>query len=252
MPIITLLTDFGTADNYVAEVKGVLLSRAPTATLVDVSHEVPPGSVRAGQYLLSRVWPRFPAGTVHLVVVDPGVGTDRRALAAQAGGHRFVGPDNGLFTPLSEDARFVALPILRDASPTFHARDVFAPAAARLAAGARLDELGTAVSDVVRAPLAAPRVSDTAVIGEVVYADRFGTLISNVPRELVRSGAPITVADTSVGPLRRTFGDVATGKLVAYIGSGGTVEIALRDGSAASVLGVGVGALVVADRARMR
>ena len=252
MPIITLLTDFGTADNYVAEVKGVLLSRAPTATLVDVSHEVPPGSVRAGQYLLSRVWPRFPAGTVHLVVVDPGVGTERRALAAQAGGHRFVGPDNGLFTPLPEDARFVALPILRDASPTFHARDVFAPAAARLAAGARLDELGTAVSDVVRAPLAAPRVSDTVVVGEVVYTDRFGTLISNIPRELVRSGAPIKVADTGVGPLRRTFGDVATGKLVAYVGSGGTVEIAVREGSAASVLGVGVGALVGADRGRTR
>lgn len=252
MSIITLLTDFGTADNYVAEVKGVLLSRAPTATLVDVSHEVPPGNVRAGQHLLSRVWPRFPAGTVHLVVVDPGVGTDRRALAAQAGGHRFVGPDNGLFTSLPEDARFVALPILRDASPTFHARDVFAPAAARLAAGAHLDDLGTAVSDVIRAPLAAPRVSDTAVVGEVVYADRFGTLISNLPRDLIRSGALIKVGDTAVGPLRRTFGDVATGKLVAYVGSGGTVEIAVRDGSAASVLGVGVGALVVADRGRTR
>jgi hypothetical protein len=252
MPIITLLTDFGSADNYVAEVKGVLLSRAPTATLVDVSHDVPPGSMRAGQYLLSRVWQRFPAGTVHLVVVDPGVGTDRRALAAQAGGHRFVGPDNGLFTPLPEDARFVALPILRDASPTFHARDVFAPAAARLAAGARLDELGTAVSDVIRAPMPSPRVSDTVVVGEVVYADRFGTLISNIPRELIRSGAPIKVADTAVGPLRRTFGDVASGKLVAYVGSGGTVEIAVRDGSAASVLGVGVGALVTADRGRTR
>jgi S-adenosyl-L-methionine hydrolase (adenosine-forming) len=250
--IITLLTDFGTADSYVAEVKGVLLSRAPTATLVDITHDVPPGNVRAAQYLLSRVWPRYPAGTVHLVVVDPGVGTTRRALAAQAGGHRFVGPDNGLFTPLPEDARFVALPILRDASPTFHGRDVFAPAAARLAAGARLDDLGTAVSDVIRAPVAAPQVSDTAVIGEVVYTDRFGTLISNVPKELIRAGAAIKVKDVAVGPLRRTFADVATGKPVAYIGSGGTVEIAVRDGSAARVLGVGVGTPIVADRGRPR
>jgi S-adenosyl-L-methionine hydrolase (adenosine-forming) len=252
MPIITLLTDFGSADSYVAEVKGVLLSRAPTATLVDVAHDVPPGNVRAAQYLLARVWPRFPAGTVHLVVVDPGVGTSRRALAAQAGGHGFVGPDNGLFTPLPDDVRFVALPILRDASPTFHGRDVFAPAAARLAAGARLDDLGTAVSDVIRAPLAVPRVSDSAVIGEVVYADRFGTLISNIPKELVRSGAAIKVDDTAAGPLRRTFGDVASGKVVAYVGSGGTVEIAVRDGSASSVLRVDVGAVVTVDRGRSR
>jgi len=252
MSIITLLTDFGTADSYVAEVKGVLLSRAPTATLVDISHDVPPGNVRAGQYLLSRVWSRFPAGTVHLVVVDPGVGTDRRALAAQAGGHRFVGPDNGLFTLLPDDARFVALPILRDASPTFHARDVFAPAAARLAAGARLDELGTAVSDVVRALVASPLVSETVVVGEVVHTDRFGTLISNIPRDLIRPGAAIKVADVGVGPLRRTFGDVATGKVVAYLGSGGMLEIAVRDGSAVAVLKVGVGAVVAADRGRPR
>jgi S-adenosyl-L-methionine hydrolase (adenosine-forming) len=252
MSIITLLTDFGTTDSYVAEVKGVLLSRAPATTLVDITHDVPPGNVRAGQYLLSRAWPRFPAGTVHLVVVDPGVGTDRRALAAQAGGHRFVGPDNGLFTSLPDDARFVALPILRDASPTFHARDVFAPAAARLAAGARLDELGTPVSDLVRAIVSSPRVSETAVLGEVVYVDRFGTLISNIPRDLIRPGAAIRVADTSVGPLRRTFGDVATGKMVAFFGSGGMVEIAVRDGSAAAILKVGVGAVVSADRGKSR
>ena len=252
MSIITLLTDFGTADNYVAEVKGVLLSRAPAATLVDVSHDVPPGSVRAAQYLLSRVWPRFPAGTVHLVVVDPGVGTDRRALAAQAGGHRFVGPDNGLFTSLPEDARFVSLPILRDASPTFHARDVFAPAAARLAAGARLDELGTAVSDVVRAPLAAPRVSETAVVGEVIYVDRFGTLISNIPRELIRPVRRSRSRTRRVGPLRRTFGDVGVreaGGLRRERGHGGDRGAGRQRGERAGGRG---GALVAADRGRTR
>lgn len=252
MPIITLLTDFGTSDSYVAEVKGVLLSRAPAVTLVDVSHEVPAGNVAAGQYLLSRAWPRFPAGTVHLVVVDPGVGTARRALAAQAGGHCFVGPDNGLFSSLPEDARFVALPVLRDASPTFHGRDVFAPAAARLATGARLDELGLAVSDVVRTVVRGPRVAETTVVGEVVYIDRFGNLISNIPKELIRSGAPIEVGATAVGPVRRTFGEVAAGTLVAYVGSGGTVEVAVRDGSAARVLGVGVGAVVVVGRGKAR
>jgi S-adenosyl-L-methionine hydrolase (adenosine-forming) len=250
MSIITLLTDFGTSDSYVAEVKGVLLSRAPTATVVDISHDVPAGDVRTGRYILSRVWPRFPAATVHLVVIDPGVGTSRRALAAQAGGHCFVGPDNGLLSALPDDARFVALPVLRDASPTFHGRDVFAPAAARLAAGARLDELGTPVADVVRIAVSTPRVAETAVLGEVAYVDRFGNLISNIPKDLIRMGAAITVGETTCGPVRRTFGDVAVGMPVAYVGSGGTVEIGVRDGSAARVLGVGVGAPVVASRGR--
>jgi len=250
MSIITLLTDFGMSDSYVAEIKGVLLSRAPAATVVDVAHDVPAGDVRAGRYILSRVWPRFPAGTVHLAVIDPGVGTARRALAVQAGGHGFVGPDNGLLSALPDDARFVALPVLRDASPTFHGRDVFAPAAARLAVGARLDELGTPVTDVVRMAGATPRVAESAVLGEVVYADRFGNLISNIPKDLIRMGAAITVGDTTIGPVRRTFGDVAAGMVVAYVGSGGTVEIAVREGSATRVLGIGVGAVVTASRGR--
>ena len=242
--LITLLTDFGLADNYTAEVKGVLLSRAPGVTLVDVSHEVPPGNVRAGQYLLSRTWNRFPAGTVHLVVVDPGVGTARRALAAQAGGHCFVAPDNGLLSVLPEDARFVVLPVLRDASPTFHARDVFAPAAARLARGDRFDDLGSSITDPYPLPPPAPRVEGKTVVGEVIFADRFGNLISNIPAELVRRGARVRVGGTEVGALRRTFGDVSPGTLVAYEGSGGTVEIAVRDGSAVRHLAVGVGAEV--------
>ena len=250
MSIITLLTDFGTSDSYVAEIKGVLLSRVPTATVVDVTHDVPAGDVRAGRYVLSRVWPRFPAGTVHLAVIDPGVGTARRALAAQAGGHCFVGPDNGLLSGLPDDVRFVTLPVLRDASPTFHGRDVFAPAAARLAAGARLDDLGPPVADVIRSTAAAPRVVESAVLGEVVYIDRFGNLISNIPKDVIRLGATITVGETTIGLVRRTFGDVAVGMPVAYVGSGGTVEIGVREGSAARALGVGVGAVVAASRGR--
>src|SRR5881397_2033688 len=134
-PLITLLTDFGTSDSYVAEVKAVLLSRALGAALVDVTHQIPPGDVRAGQYILARVWHRFPRGTVHLVVVDPGVGTARRALAAETAGQFFVAPDNGVLSSLPAGARFVALPVPVGAAPTFHARDVFAPAAAQLANG---------------------------------------------------------------------------------------------------------------------
>jgi len=241
--IITLLTDFGSGDSYVAEVKGVLLSRAPGVELVDVTHQVSPGDVRAGQYLLARAWHRFPPGTVHLAVVDPGVGTARRALAAGAGGHWFVAPDNGLLSFLPAP-RFVSLPIPRDAAPTFHGRDVFAPAAAALANGARLEDLGLPVTDATHAPLPTPHHDGTALMGEVVYVDRFGTLISNIPGPDVEPGVRIRVAGTDVGALRRTFGDVERGTLVALIGSGGTVEVAVRDGSAARLLGVGVGAEV--------
>src|SRR5690606_12746954 len=143
MPILTLLTDFGTADSYVAEVRGVLLSAVPGATLVDVSHEVAQGAVRTAAYLLGRAWRRFPAGTVHLVVVDPGVGTPRAALAAEFGGHRFVGPDNGTLTPVLEGAAVVELAPPAEASATFHGRDLFAPAAAALATGAALASLGS-------------------------------------------------------------------------------------------------------------
>ena len=241
--LITLLTDFGLSDSYVAEVKGVLLTRAPGATLVDITHQVPPGDVRAGQHLLSRAWRQFPKGTVHLAIVDPGVGTSRRALAASAGEHRFVAPDNGLLSFL-EKPRVVSLPIPSSAAPTFHGRDVFAPAAAALASGARLESLGSPVTDATHAPLPTPHHDGTAVMGEVLYVDRFGTLISNIPGPDVEPGVRIRVAGTDVGALHRTFGGVERGTLVAFVGSGGTVEIAVRDGSAARLLGVGVGAEV--------
>ena len=141
---ITLLTDFGTADSYVAEVRGVLLSSAPGTTLVDVTNEIAPGDIRSAAYILGRTWHRFPKGTIHLVVVDPGVGSSRAALALRAHGHRFVGPDNGVFTPVLHDAEVeaVELPLREGASSTFHGRDLFAPAAAALATGASLTSLG--------------------------------------------------------------------------------------------------------------
>jgi S-adenosyl-L-methionine hydrolase (adenosine-forming) len=242
--LITLLTDFGTADSYVAEVKGVLLSQVHGAALVDVSHQVSPGDVRAAQYILSRVWHRFPQGSVHLAVVDPGVGTDRRALAASLAGHFFVAPDNGLLSFLPADAHFAALPIPAGAAPTFHARDVFAPAAGQLALGASLSHVGHPITDPYRAPLPAPRTDGGVVVGEVIYVDRFGTLVTNIAGDAVEPGVRIKVAGTEIGTLSRTFGDVGRGTLVAVVGSDGSVEVAVRDGSAARLLGVGVGAEV--------
>lgn len=250
--LITLLTDFGQSDSYVAEVKGAVLSAAPGATLIDISHDVPLGSVVAAQYLLSRTWHRYPPGTVHLAVVDPGVGTARRALAASAQGHHFVAPDNGLLTPVFDAATVVELTVPDDASATFHGRDVFAPAAARLALGEDVSSLGPPVTDPIHSPLPALREERGGVVGEVVYIDRFGTLITNIPATAIEGAGLVTIGGEFSAPVGRTFSDVELGALVAFGGSGGTLEIAARERSAAQALGVGVGAEVRVGATEMR
>lgn len=246
MSLITLLTDFGPADAYVAELRGVLLTAAPEATLVDMSHHVPPGDVAVASYLLGRAWHRFPTGTVHLVVVDPGVGTDRAALALASAGHHFVGPDNGVFSPvLGQADALVSLTVPEGAAPTFHGRDVFAPAAAALARGGALADLGgPGPAEPVRLQLPVPEYEGKSVLGTVVYQDRFGNLVTNLTPSEVPEYAVVEAEGVDVGPVRRTFGDVAVGALVPYWGSGGTLELAVRDGSAARRLGLGVGGRV--------
>jgi len=251
MAVITLLTDFGTTDAYVAELKGALLSAAPTAALVDVTHGVAPGDVRSAAYVLGRAWRHFAPGTVHLAVVDPGVGTRRAALALRTHGHAFVGPDNGIFTGVLRGAEVeaVELPVPEGAAPTFHGRDIFAPAAAALSAGRALHLLGTPFTGIPeRLATREPWHEGKTLIGEVIYVDRFGTLVTNFTPENLPGYATIEVEGAEVGALRRTYGDVATGSLVAYAGSGGEIEIAVRDGSAARRLGIGVGGKI---RARL-
>ncbi len=240
--IITLLTDFGTADSYVAELKGVLASSAGDAVVVDITHQIPRGDVAAASYVLGRAWRAFPKGTVHLAVVDPGVGTERRALAAQVAGHTFVAPDNGLLSEVfaAADARVVRLVIPPDASRTFHGRDVFAPAAARLVRGTSLADLGAPATDLVHLPPRRVRTEGADLIGQVIHVDGFGTLITNLDGAAVKPGAAVQIGRHSV-PLLGTFGDVPSGSPVAFVGSGGTVEIAVRDGRADAVLGVGRG-----------
>lgn len=249
MAVITLLTDFGTTDAYVAELKGALLSAAPAATLVDVTHGVAPGDVRSAAYVLNRAWRHFPAGTVHLAVVDPGVGTRRAAFALRAHGHAFVGPDNGIFTGVLRGAEveIVELPVPDAASPTFHGRDLFAPAAAALSSGRALHVLGSPFTGIPeRLSTREPWHEGKTLIGEVTYVDRFGTLVTNFTPENLPGYATIEVEGVDVGKLHRTYGDVATGGLLAYVGSGGEVEIAVRDGSAARRLGIGVGGKIKA------
>ena len=243
--IVTLLTDFGTADSYVGEVKGTLLALAPSVALVDLTHDIAPGDVAAASFVLGRAWRTFPPGTVHLAVVDPGVGTRRRALAATVGGHHFVAPDNGLLSDVfaAAHADVVSLPVPESASRTFHGRDVFAPAAARLATCAALGQLGPAVGDLVHLPPRRVRVEGADVIGQVVHVDRFGTLVTNLPDDAVADDAAVQLGRHSV-PLLTTFADVPSGSPVAFVGSGGTIEIAVRDGRADAVLGLARGAEV--------
>lgn len=242
-PLITLFTDFGTADGYVAEMKGVLYDLAPNVEVVDLSHDVPPQNVERARLAVARYWRRFPLQTVHLVVVDPGVGSERAALAVASEGRFLVGPDNGVLSPalLTSDARAVRLAIPAHAAPTFHGRDVFAPAAAALARGAEIDSLGVAFgTPVIRRTPNAVRGPDGALMGEVIAIDRFGNLVTN----LVTTGDHIVEFARRRLPLRVTYGDAAPGTLVAMVGSSGLVEIALRDGDAAQTLGAEVGAPV--------
>ena len=247
MTIITITTDFGTRDSYVAELKGVLLTGAPGAMPVDVSHDIPPGDVRSAAYVLGRTWHCFPPGTIHLVVVDPGVGGARHPLALTAREHCFVGPDNGVFTPVLHDTEVDAavLHTPADVAPTFHGRDIFAPAAAALARGAQLSSLGLPFDGLpIRLAYTEPHVEGKSLVGEIMYVDHFGNLITNLGAELVPVHARLEIEDLDLGPLRRTYSDVAPGALVIYVGSGRSVEIAVRDGSAAERLSIGVGARV--------
>jgi S-adenosylmethionine hydrolase len=242
--LITLLTDFGTADGYVGEMKGVLASLAPGATIVDVTHDVAPHDVDGARLALARYWRRFPEGTVHLVVVDPGVGTARGALATESEGRYLVGPDNGGLSPalLHAGARCVSLSVPASAAPTFHGRDVFAPAAAQLALGASLETLGEVESDpIIRRTPEATRRDDGAVQGEVITVDRFGNAVTNL---IAMRGGEVQVAGLALA-LRRTYADATEGDPIALVGSSGLVEIAVRDGSAADRLGLRRGSSVV-------
>jgi hypothetical protein len=247
-PLITLLSDFGTADGYVAEMKGVLYSLVPDVRVVDISHDVPPHDIELARLTVARYWRRFPAGTIHLVIVDPGVGSARAGLAVSSDDRFLVGPDNGVLSPalLLADATVVSLPVPASASRTFHGRDVFAPAAAALASGTPLSALGTPHEmPIVRRTPEAVRREDGAILGEVIAIDRFGNAVTNLVG--VRNG--VIAAGGRPVPVRSTYADVASGAAVALTGSSGLLEIAVRDGNASEVLRLARGATVVWYRA---
>jgi S-adenosylmethionine hydrolase len=250
--IVTLLTDFGTADYFVGAMKGALLAVNPRAQVVDITHEIPPQDIEAGAFTLLAAFDAFPAGTVHVAVVDPGVGSSRRPVVVEGGGHLFVGPDNGVFGYLYERVGPFRVFHVRDesyfrprVSETFHGRDIFAPLAGALAGGVRAEELGPEVEDFVRLPFARPeRDSEGALVAAIIHVDRFGNCVTNIARqdlteESIKRGARILVGDREIRSFRRFFADEGDrgGEPFAVWGSAGLLELAVFRDSAARVLG---------------
>ena len=260
-PLITLLTDFGTRDAYVGSLKGVILSLNPEVRLVDLSHEVAPQDIRAGAFILAEAAPCFPPGAIHLAVVDPGVGSRRRGLAARCRGQYWVGPDNGLFHLIFNRAPDLAVVSLENpeyfrppVSATFHGRDIFAPVAAHLSLGVDLDAFGPRIADPVSLPFPEPEFGPEAILGEIISVDRFGNLISNIPAGVVTSqlgerGWRLQAGPLNLKGLARTYADAAPGEFLALAGSHGFVEIACARDNAAHRLQAGVGLAVSIRRA---
>jgi S-adenosyl-L-methionine hydrolase (adenosine-forming) len=262
VPLITLTTDFGTADPYVAEMKGVLLSEGPAdLRLLDLSHELPPFDVHATALFLRAAVPRFPPGSIHLVVVDPGVGGARAPLVARLGDQLLVGPDNRVFGYLfdgSEEVYVAERAALgeRVLSATFHGRDLFAPLAARLAHGTPPDQLGTRAESYQHLLFPLVELAGDTLLGRVIHIDRFGNLITNITRSVLygfletkaRAIPLINLGEQKVRGLSTHYAEAKAGELLALIGSNHLLELAVREGSAALKLGAHVGKAIRIQR----
>lgn len=261
MSLITWLTDFGTTDAYVAEMKAAVLRVDESVRFVDLSHDVPPGAIRMAAWMLAKAFSGFPTGTCHVVVVDPGVGSDRRGLVASAGGHRFVAPDNGVLSTalaLAGNAEIREIAVRDVDRPrrgtTFDGRDVFAPVAARLVTGTPIHEIGPEIHDALTLPAFGPTPRDGSWDVEIVRADRFGNLVTVAEESFLRGewgedwrSVRVDLRDQSLTGIRLAYADVEVGQPLLTIGGAGTLEISLREGSAERRFGLGPG-----DRVRLR
>lgn len=253
--IITLTTDFGLQDHYVSTMKAVILGIAPEVRLVDISHDIPPQDVMAGAWVVRNSAFFFPPGTVHLVVVDPGVGTERKPVALEIMEQIFVGPDNGIFSLIANLPEYKATNLTAEKywkvnpSNTFHGRDVFAPVAAHLANGVSREKLGDPVEKLITYRWATPIADKAGIQGWIVHIDRFGNLISNIPEDLIGNSVngrrvKIYVGNTILHEIVKSYGYVEDGEPVAYIGSSGMLEIAINKGNASEMLSVKKGAQI--------
>ena len=252
--IVTLTSDFGTRDGYVGQMKGVILGIDPAVALVDVTHDIEPFSVVAGALVLKGISRYFGQGAVHLAVVDPGVGSTRRGIVARIDGRLYVGPDNGLFSLVLFSARSSEIREIRnteltlpDPHPTFHGRDVFAPVAGHLSAGAKFDSVGPLVTDPISLSIDPPKMVEDGLHGEVIHVDRFGNLTTNIDAHmLTRPVSRIEIGHVIIRGLSMFFSQAPEGEPLALINSFGFLEVAVNLGNAAKVLGIGKG-----DRVRI-
>ena len=249
--MIALLTDFGIRDHFVASMKGVILTIAPTVTIIDITHEIEPQNVRQAYFTLSACHRDMPPGTIFVAVVDPGVGTNRRPILVETGRGYFIGPDNGTFGFAVGEARRVVE--LRDQrfhrtgpSSTFDGRDVFAPAAGHLAAGVMAEEFGPEIRDPVDLQLPNPVADGDVIRGEILHIDRFGNLITNLPSESLRDGMAFEITGRRITRHCRAYADAPDNEPFAIRGSAGLVEICINRASAAAVLGAVVGTKLLA------
>lgn len=255
VPIITLLTDFGTADYFVAAVKGVILAGNPTAKIVDITHDIPPGDIEAAAFALLAACSSFPPGTIHVAVVDPGVGSERKPILVRLGEQFFIGPDNGIFSyvcdheeSLSVSAELFHLTseehFRHPVSATFHGRDVFAPVAAALSTGVQPAQLGASISNIVRLPPLRPTTSrDGRLLARIIHIDRFGNCVTNIRQDdltaqMIAAGTSLRLKGKTVKSFRNYFAEEAAGKgkVFGIWGSAGFLEIAAANESAAKLL----------------
>ncbi len=249
-PIITLMTDFGTSDHYVGVMKGVILKINPQAQVVDITHAIPPQDINGAAFLIDSAYSYFPMGTIHVIVVDPGVGSSRRALVCQTRTAYFVCPDNGLLTHILRNegwAHTVAVEnsayVLPRVSNTFHGRDIFAPVAAHLSRGVPIGTLGDPVSQLVQLPLPKPQVTENTIVGQVIWIDSFGNLVTNISHRILgaldgRNDIVVRAGSAEIHRLNRSYAESAVGEALAIIGSSNRLEISINQGDAAQILGL--------------
>lgn len=243
MSIITLTTDFGSI--YPASMKGVILSINPDVTIVDITHSIPPIDIRAGAFALFSVVKYFPPGTIHVAVIDPAVGTERKAIAIRAGGHYLIGPDNGVLIPaatLLGDAEVFEITnneILNDVSSTFHGRDIFAPIAAHISGGMGIQDIGRITDQYIGLDFSGYVIQKDFIEAKVIYVDEFGNIVTNILQEHIHKnilpGTILSIAGRQM-PFLITYGEVPKGRMLSLIGSHGFFEIAVNQGSASKLL----------------
>ena len=244
------MTDFGTNDHYVGVMKGVILSINPQAQIVDITHTIPPQEIHGAAFLIDSAYRYFPTGTIHLIVVDPGVGSERRAIVCQTQTAYFVCPDNGIVTHLLHNEGPIhtvtvenSTYFLPQVSNTFHGRDIFAPVAAHLSRGVSIDKLGNPVTNPVQLPIPKPEVTNETIVGHVIWIDSFGNLITNISREILESlggqnSVVIYAGIAKIDRLNHSYAESAAGEPLAIIGRSNRLEVSINKGDAAQVLGL--------------